>query len=85
MNVTTILKDNKTFLHSMALIYIIIGVLVLTFFIVLCKIKCLKAPQERTPLIQSTKSLNRINSSPAILEHNKEIERAEKSLYPRLN
>ena len=85
MNITTIFKDNKKFIDSMALIYIIIGVLVLTFFIVLCKIKCLKAPVERTPLIQSTKSLNKINSSPAILEHNKEIERAEESLYPKLN
>ena len=82
MNVTTILKDNKTFLHSMALIYIIIGVLVLTFFIVLCKIKCIKKPEEKKPLI---KTLNKINSSPAILEHNKEIERAEESLYPKLN
>ena len=84
MNITTILKDNKTFLHNNSLIYLTIGVLVLTFFIVLCKIKCLKAPVERTPLIQSTKSLNKINSSPAILEHNKEIERAEESLYPKL-
>ena len=41
-----------------------------------------KKPEEKKPLI---KTLNKINSSPAILEHNKEIERAEESLYPKLN
>ena len=53
MNITTILKNDKTFLHSNSLIYLIIGVLVLTFFIILCKIKCLKRPEERKPLIQT--------------------------------
>lgn len=82
MNITTILKDDKTFLHNNSLIYLIIGVLVLTFFIVLCKIKCIKKKEEKKPLI---KYLKKINSSPAILENNKEIERAEENLYPRLD
>ena len=81
MNITTILKDDKTFLHSNSLIYLTIGIIIIIFFIILCKIKCLKKNEEKKPLI---KTLKKINSSPTILEHNKEIERAEENLYPRL-
>jgi len=81
MNITTILKDDKTFLHSNSLIYLTIGIIIIIFFIILCKIKCLKKNEEKKTLI---KTLKKINSSPAILEHNKEIERAEENLYTRL-